>query len=80
MVFIMFWSSVNPISVAKYLVTLCENEFDCDDKSLPTDVDKLVAFLLFEKFAKITSQYEFQEVEEYDTGGELRVEISCFSK
>jgi len=64
-------TNVNPVAVAKFLVYLCETEFECDHSASPSHKDKEVAYLLFEKFSKISHQYCFQEVEEYDEGGKI---------
>ena len=67
----MSWTNVNPVSVTKFLMDLCVNEFDCDHEKEPTDEDKMVAYILFEKFAKLTTSYEFQDDYEYEEGGEF---------
>ena len=69
--FTMAWSNINPISVAKHLVYMLEKEFDCDGNAEPTYEEKLVSQLLFEKFAKVTNNYIFTDIEEHDTGGNL---------
>jgi len=69
----MDWSNVNPVVVAKLLLELCQAEFECDNNAEPQETDKMVALILFEKFAKISSTYIFQEDIINEEGGKLVV-------
>jgi len=73
----MTWGNVDPVLVAKCLVKLCEAEFAYDKEAEPTNEDYMVAYLLFEKFAKISSSYEFQEDCVYDEGGKSTITNQC---
>jgi len=69
----MNWTNVNPVSVAKQLVKLCEIEFEYDPAAEPTEADKMVAYTLFEKFAKISNCYKFMEDTICEEGGKISI-------